>query len=163
MSCVKNAREAWVSLKEQYGTNTVAEELQLVKKFNAMKLGSVLKNPVERFCIPLELVWSRLQELGMEIPKKHIIPQVLGNLTKEYNIQCQVMGIKLSAGKLTIQGMYNQLEMQFKDLTSTKTLHKNGHRKSAFSWSNIESSKESTSGAEDALVAQFKGRCCKCG
>ena len=106
VSCVKNARQTWVSLKEQYKLSTVAEELQLVKKFNAMKLGAVWKNLVERFCILLELVHARPQELGIEILEKHFILQVLRNLPKEYNIQCQVMRIELSARKLTIQGMY---------------------------------------------------------
>ena len=110
VSCAKTARDAWVSLKERYEPSTVAEELRLVKKFNAMKLNAVRKNPVERFCIPLELVQARLQELGMEIPEKHFILQVLGNLPREYDIQCQVMQIELSARKLTIQGMYDQLE-----------------------------------------------------
>ena len=62
VSCAKTAIEAWVSLKERYKPSTVAEELRLVKKFNAMKLGAVQKNPVERFYIPLELVRARLQE-----------------------------------------------------------------------------------------------------
>ena len=125
----------------------------MVKKFNAMKLNAVWKNPVERFCIPLELVRARLQELGMEIPEKHFILQVLRNLPKEYDIQCQVMRIELSAGKLTIQGMYDQLELRYEDLNSTKTLRKNGRRKSAFSDSDSESSKGSASGTEDALIA----------
>ena len=86
VSCAKNARDAWLSLKERYKSTTVAEELQLVNKFNAMKLGAVWKNPVERICIPLDLVRARLQELGMEIPEKNNILQVIGNLPKEYNI-----------------------------------------------------------------------------
>ena len=53
ISCAKNAREAWSSLNEQYEPTTVVEELQFFKKFNAIKLGSVQKNPVGRFCIPL--------------------------------------------------------------------------------------------------------------
>ena len=67
VSCAKNARDAWLSLKERYKSTTVAEELQLVNKFNRMKLGSVWKTLVERFYLQLELVSTRLQELGMEI------------------------------------------------------------------------------------------------
>ena len=77
----------------------------------------------------------------MEILEKHFILQVLVNLLREYDIQCQVMWIELSAGKLSIQGMYNQLELWFEDLMSTKTLRNNGHRKSASSDSDLESSR----------------------
>ena len=53
--------------------------------------------------------------------------------------------------------------MRLEDLTSTN-LCKNGHRKSAFSDSDSESSKDSRSGAEDALIStQFKGMSRKCG
>ena len=59
--------------------------------------------------------------------------------------------------------MYNQLELRYNDLSSTKTSRKNGRRKSAFSDSDLDSTKESTSGTEDALLdTQFKDRCCKC-
>ena len=67
VSCTGNARKLWLSLKEQYKPMTVAEELHLVKKFNTMKLRSARKNPVERFCIPLELVSAQLEELDMKI------------------------------------------------------------------------------------------------
>ena len=153
VSHAKNARYAWLALKERYEPSTVAEELRLVKKFNAMKLNSVRKNPVERFCIPLELVRARLLELGMEIPEKHFMLQVLGNLPKEYDIQCQVMRIELSAGKLNLQSMYDRLEMRYDDLTSTKTSRKNGRRKSAFSDSDSDSANDSGSGTEDAMLA----------
>ena len=73
VSRAKTTREAWVSLKEHYEPSTVAEALQLVKKFNAMKLGAVWTNPVKKFCIPLELVRVRLQELSMEMSEKHFI------------------------------------------------------------------------------------------
>ena len=68
VSCAGNTRKAWLSLKERYKPTMVAEELQFVKKINAMLLQSARKNPVERFCIPLELVHARLEELGMGIP-----------------------------------------------------------------------------------------------
>ena len=74
------------------------------------------------------------------------------------------MRIALSAGKLSIQGMYDQLELRYEDLHHTKTSRKNGRRKSAFSDSDSDSSKGSASSTEDALLAtQFKGRCRKCG
>ena len=111
VSCARNARKVWLSLKKQYKPTAVAEELQLVKKFNAMKLRSARKNPVERFCIPLELVSAQLEELGMKIPDKHFVLQVLGNLPKEYGVQCQMMWIKLSARKLSIESMYKKLEL----------------------------------------------------
>ena len=102
VSRAENARKVWLSLKERYKSTTVEEELQLIKKLNAMKLRSARKNPVERFCIPLELVSAQLEELGMKIPDKHLLLQVLGNLPKEYGVQCQMMRIKLYAGKLSI-------------------------------------------------------------
>ena len=52
VSCAKNVREAWVSLKERYKPTTVAEELKLLKKFNGMRLDSVQKNLVEILCVP---------------------------------------------------------------------------------------------------------------
>ena len=101
--------------------------------------------------------------MGMKIPEKHFVLQVLGNLPKEYNIQCQVMRIKLSAGKWLLQSMYNQLELRYDDLSSTKTSCKNGRRKSAFSDSDSDSTKGSANGTEDTLLTmQFEGRCCKC-
>ena len=129
-----------------------------------MKLGSVWKNPVEIFCIPLELMRTRLQELGMEIPEKHFVLQVLKNLPKEYDIQCQVMRIKLSTRKLSLQSMYNHLELRYDDPSSTKTSCKNGHSKSVFLDNDSDCTKGSTSRTEDALLpTQFKGRCRKCG
>ena len=49
VSCARNARKVWLSLKEHYMLTTVAEELQLVKKFNSVRLQSARKNPVEIF------------------------------------------------------------------------------------------------------------------
>ena len=88
---------------------------------------------------------------------------MLRNLPEEYNIQCQVMRIDLSAEKMLLQSMYNQLELRYDDLSSTNTSCKNGRRKSEFSDSDPDSTKGSTSRTEDALLTtQFKGRCCKC-
>ena len=89
----------------------------------------------------------------MEIPEKHLILQVLGNIIKEYNFQCQVMRIELSSGKLSLQSMYNQLELRYDDLINTKTSCKNSRRKSTFSDSNLDSTKGYASGTEDALLA----------
>ena len=77
VSCARNSRKVWLSHKERYKPTTVAEELQLVKKFNAMRLQITRKKTVERFCIPLELVRTCLEELGMGIPDKHFVLQVL--------------------------------------------------------------------------------------
>ena len=133
----------------------------MVKKFNTMKLRSARKNPVERLCILLELVSTQLEELGMKILDKHFVLKVLGNLPKEYDVQCQMMRIGLSARKISIESMYKQLELCYDDLCGTKTSHKNSCRKSTFFESDSESS---SSGTEDALLAtQFKGRCRRCG
>ena len=99
---------------------------------------------MERFCIPLELVRVRLEELVMGITDKHFILQVLGNLPKEYDVQCQIMGINISAGKLSIESMYKQLELRYNNLCGTKTERKNVPRKSAFSESDSESSSSGT-------------------
>ena len=66
---------------------------------------------MERFCIPLELVSAQLEELGMKILDKHFVLQVLGNLPKEYDVQCQMMRIELSARK-----PYEQLELRYNNL-----------------------------------------------
>ena len=105
-SCAGNARKAWLSLKEWCKPLTVTEDLRLVNMFDAMKLRSARKNPVEIFCIPLELVRARLEELDIKIPDKYFVLQVLGNLTEEYDVQCQMMRIELSAQKLSIESMY---------------------------------------------------------
>ena len=99
----------------------MAEEIQLMKKFNAMKLRSARKNPVERFCISLELVSVQLEELGMKIPDKHFVLQVLGNLPKEYDVQCPMLQIEISAKKLSIDSMYKKLKLRYDDLHGTKT------------------------------------------
>ena len=53
------------------------------------------------------------------------------------------MQIELSAGKLLLQSMYDQLELKYDDLSSTKTSRENGCRKFAFSDSDSNSAKES--------------------
>ena len=89
---------------------------------------------------------------------------MLKNLPKEYNIQCQVIHIEISARKLLLQIMWNQVELQYDDLSITKTSLKNGCRKFEFSDSNSDSTKGSMIGTEDALLAtKLKGRCRKCG
>ena len=95
----------------------------MVKKFNTMKLRSAQKNPVERFCISLELVRAHLEELGMKIPDKNFILQVLGCLPREYDAHCQMMRIGLSSQKLIIECINEQLELCYIDLCGTNTAH----------------------------------------
>ena len=117
-----------------YSFTDLAVKTSRPLKIGYLKTYSVCKSmkmkPIYHLCI---LSKSTNFEENNVHEDTYFVLQVLGNLPKEYDVQCQMMQIKLSAQKISIESMYKQLELRYDNLYGTKTARKNGCMKSTLS------------------------------
>jgi len=134
---------AWSRLENKYKPKTNASKVQLKLQFQQLKLKSVQEDPDE-WITELEVLRSRIEDLGLKISDKDMKIHILSNLPEEYDTIVTI--IEEDLDKYDLDQIRDKLTVRYAKLNEITEENQNEEE------------------VEAALVTgKFKGRCYHCG
>ena len=143
-----DAAKAWKKLKARYESQTSASKVKIMGQLHASRLTKKSKDP-EVWISELEILRSRLNEMGTTIEDEFLILHILNNLPSEYDNVVENLEERVDSviNPLGIEDVRQKLSEKFEKMKIRKKF-KN----------------DSDDEDEQALyTTKFKGRCNKCG
>ena len=144
-----DAREVWFRLKKQYEPDTNIVKIELQRRFFYSRMTDWTAN-LETYICELMDIKARLIDTGIAISDEQMMIRILDGLPDKYQITVEIMEQKL--GHMTLNELRGELQTRYQRMASK------------WKWTKKENKETSKRDGEDtALVANFKGRCNKCG
>ena len=143
-----DAAKAWGKLMRRFESKTSASKVKLMGQLHASKLTKKSKDP-EVWISELELLRSRLAEMGTTVDDEFLILHILNNLPSEYDNVVENLEERVDSvlNPLGIEDIRQKLSEKYEKMRLRRKFKE-----------------DSDDEDERALfVAKFKGRCNKCG
>ena len=143
-----DAAKAWGKLMKRFESKTSASKVKLMGQLHASKLTKKSKDP-EVWISELELLRSRLAEMGTTVDDEFLILHILNNLPSEYDNVVENLEERVDSvlNPLGIEDIRQKLSEKYEKMRLRRKFKE-----------------DSDDEDERALfVAKFKGRCNKCG
>ena len=139
---------AWLRLKKKYEPSTAPQLMRLTREFYHKFLKPDQDPDV--FITEMEALQIQMQDLGHHMPDKNLIMQVLNNLTRDYEMDVNMLEyrmeqLKIENKELTIEDVRTTLNLRYVRL---KTSHKVPHKSVEHAY---------------YMGGKFKGKCHWCG
>ena len=143
-----DAGKAWKKLKNRYKSQTSASKVKIMGQLHASRLTKKTKDP-EVWITELEILRSRLKEMGTAVDDKFPILYILNNLPSEYDNVVDNLEERVDS-ELSLLGLEDVRQKRSEKFEKMKLRKK------------IKD--DSDNEEEQALITpKFKGRCNKCG
>ena len=119
---------AWLRLKKKYEPSTAPQLMRLTREFYHKFLRPDQDPDV--FITEMEALQIQMQDLGHHMPDKNLIMQVLNNLTRDYEMDVNMLEyrmeqLKIENKELTIEDVRSTLNLRYIRLKTTqKVPHK---------------------------------------
>ena len=145
-----DAALAWKDLKKKYDSKTPSTMVSLSEQYHNSKLENLKVDP-EVWIVHLEILKTKLDQMGYTISEKQLMIHIMHHLPKEYETVIDDMEktLNCNTNPLTLESMKERLHSKW------EKINKNGE----------EDTYEDEDVQGEALFAklQFKGRCRICG
>ena len=145
-----DAALAWKDLKKKYDSKTPSTMVSLSEQYHNSKLENLKVDP-EVWIVHLEILKTKLDQMGYTISEKQLMIHIMHHLPKEYETVVDDMEktLNCNTNPLTLESMKERLHSKW------EKINKNGE----------EDTYEDEDVQGEALFAkrQFKGRCRICG
>ena len=143
-----DAGKAWKKLMNRYESQTSASKVKIMGQLHASRLTKKTKDP-EAWISELEMLRSRLKEMGTDIDDEFLILHILNNLPSEYDNVVENLEERVDSviNPLGIEDVRQKLSEKFEKMKIRKKI------------------KEDSEDEDDQALftTKFKGRCNKCG